>query len=159
MVRAPDSVKTALQQRLNTHQSARWPQLTDLHVRFRGDYAYIDADEDGDIWPLCRLRYTGQVDTWGFAIHLASRNGYEDSVLPSGQPAGHPKKPSTAPAASTSATPPPGTTNPSRTNTAHGAALICRWSCQGGRAKRRPGWVLGRRFCDRIRSTRWRACQ
>ena len=71
-------------------RSARWPQLTGLHVRFRGDYAHIDADEDGDIWPLCRLLYTGQVDTWGFAIHLAARNGYEDSVLPSGQPTGTP---------------------------------------------------------------------
>ena len=59
-------------------------------MRFRGDYAHIDADEDGDIWPLCRLLYTGQVDTWGFAIHLAARNGYEDSVLPSGQPTGTP---------------------------------------------------------------------
>lgn len=37
--------------------------------------------------------------------------------------------------------------------------LICRWVLSRGRAKRRPGWVLGRRFCDRIRSTRWRACQ
>jgi len=53
---------------------------------------YIDADEDGDVWRLCRLRYTGQVDTWGFAIHLASRNGYEDSVLPSGQPVGIPEE-------------------------------------------------------------------
>ena len=92
MVRAPDSVKTALQQRLDTHRAARWPQLTGVRVRLRGDCAYIDADEDGDIWPLCRLRYIGQVDTWGFAIHLASRNGYEDSVLPSGQPVGTPEE-------------------------------------------------------------------
>lgn len=92
MVRAPDSVKTALQRRLNTRRSTRWPQLTGLHVRFRGDYAYIDADEDGDIWPLCRLRYNGSIDRWGFAIHLASRNAYEDSVLRSGQPTGTPEE-------------------------------------------------------------------
>ena len=92
MVRPPDSAKTALQHRLDTHRLARWPQLAGLHVRFRGDYAYIDADEDGDIWPLCRLQYTGHPDTWGFAIHLASRNGYEDSFLPTGQPTGTPEE-------------------------------------------------------------------
>ena len=93
MTRPPDSVKIALQQRLDTHQRARWPQLTCLQVRFRGDYAYIDAvTTDDEIWPLCRLRYTGRIDDWGFAIHLASRDGYEDSVLPTGQPTGTPEQ-------------------------------------------------------------------
>ena len=92
MVRPPEAVKAVLQQRLDTHQRARWPQLTRVRLRFRGDYAYLDADEDGDVWPLCRLRYTGQVETWAFAIHLASRHGYEDSVLPDGQPTGTPEQ-------------------------------------------------------------------
>ncbi len=59
-------------------------------MRFRGDYA--DADGDGDVWPLCRLRYTGTTDRWGFAIHLASRDGYEDFLLPNGQPVGTPEE-------------------------------------------------------------------
>jgi hypothetical protein len=92
MARPPDSVKTALQQRLDTHQRARLPQLTRLPIRFRGDYAYLDADEDGDVWPLCRLRYIGTNDVWGFAIHLASRDSYQDSVLPSGHPTGTPEQ-------------------------------------------------------------------
>jgi hypothetical protein len=92
MTRPPDSAKNALRQRLDTHQRARWPQLTGLQVRFRGDYAYIDADEDGDVWPLCRLRYTGTIEAWGFAIHLASRDTYEDSVLPTGGPTGTPEQ-------------------------------------------------------------------
>jgi hypothetical protein len=92
MVRPTDAVKTDLAARLETHRAARWPQLTRLAVRVRGDYAYIDADEDGDVWPLCRLRYTGITDRWGFAIHLASRNGYEDSFLPNGQPTGTPEE-------------------------------------------------------------------
>ena len=92
MTRLPDSVKIAVQQRLDAHQRAHWPQLTCLRVRFRGDYAYIDADEDGDAWPLCRLRYTGRIDDWGFALHLASRDAYEDSVLPTGQPTGTPEQ-------------------------------------------------------------------
>jgi hypothetical protein len=92
MARPTDSVKITLSHRLEKHRAARWPQLTGLRVRFRGEYAYIDADEDGDIWPLCRLRYTGTADQWAFAIHLASRDGYEDSVLPSGQPIGTPEE-------------------------------------------------------------------
>lgn len=92
MARLPDSVKTTLKQRLETHRAARWPQLTRLDVRYRGEYAYIDADEEGQIWPLCRLRYTGSANKWGFAIHLASQDGYEDSLLPSGLPAGTPEE-------------------------------------------------------------------
>jgi hypothetical protein len=92
MPRPTDTVKTALSHRLQAHQTARWPQLTGLNLRFRGEYAYIDANEDGDLWPLCRLRYTGDPDHWGFAIHLASRDGYEDSVLPHGQPVGTPEQ-------------------------------------------------------------------
>ena len=92
MANVPDTVKAALADRLETHRMTRWPQLTRLVTRFRGDHAYIDADEDGDIWPLCRLRYTGTADRWAFAIHLASRDGYEDSLLPNGQPAGTPEE-------------------------------------------------------------------
>ena len=31
-------------------------------------------------------------NSWGFAIHLASRDGYEDAVLPSGYPVGTPEE-------------------------------------------------------------------
>ena len=66
--------------------------VADLDNRYRGEYAYIDAvSTDDDIWPLCRLRYTGTASRWGFAIHLASRDAYEDSFLPSGLPAGTPE--------------------------------------------------------------------
>ena len=53
-----------------------------------------------------RLRYAGSASTWGFAIYRASHDDYENSYLPNGMrgPAA-PKKPSTAPAASTSTTP------------------------------------------------------
>lgn len=92
MARPTDAVKTALGQRAQAHRAARWPQLTAVRIRFRGEYAYLDADEHGDVWPLCRLRYTGNIDLWGFAIHLASRDSYEDSVLPNGQPVGTPEE-------------------------------------------------------------------
>jgi hypothetical protein len=31
-------------------------------------------------------------EVWGFAIYLASRDGYEDNILPSGLPAGSPEE-------------------------------------------------------------------
>ena len=37
--------------------------------------------------PLMRLRYGGSAARWGFAIYLASKDGYEDSYLPTGDTA------------------------------------------------------------------------
>ena len=43
---------------------------------------------DGEVLPLCRLRYGGFSGLWGFAIYTRSNGRYEDSVLPSGMPVG-----------------------------------------------------------------------
>jgi hypothetical protein len=88
----PDSTKTSLQQRLAARARDRWPQLDGIQVRFRGAFAYVAARQlDGDVVPLMRLRYGGSAARWGFAIYLASTEGYEESVLPSGQFAGSPE--------------------------------------------------------------------
>ena len=97
MAKIPEAARVVLQHRLHTRHIARWPQLRDLTVRYRGDFAYLDAvfaDEptDADPYPLCRLRYTGQSDRWGFAIYLDSRGAYEDSYLPDGQPTATPEQ-------------------------------------------------------------------
>lgn len=42
--------------------------------------------------PLCRLRYLGNPHEWGFAIYLASKDGYEDSGLPTGSFTGTPEQ-------------------------------------------------------------------
>ena len=34
--------------------------------------------------PLCRLRYVGYANDWGFAIYRASHHDYQDSWLPTG---------------------------------------------------------------------------
>jgi hypothetical protein len=89
----PESTKISLRQRLTQHAQARWPALTTVSVRYRGVFAYIDGHlRDGTILPLCRLRYNGSASIWGFAIYLASRDGYEDNILPSGLPAGSPEE-------------------------------------------------------------------
>jgi hypothetical protein len=89
----PASTKTSLHQRLLARQRERWPQLADVQVRFRGRFAYVDGGlASGEVLPLCRLRYVDSASVWGFAIYLASRDGYQDSVLPSGRPAGTPQE-------------------------------------------------------------------
>ena len=89
----PESTKRSLHSRLITHTRERWPQLADLTIRHRGQFAYVDGElRDGTTMPLFRLRYGGSANTWGFAIHLASRNAYQGSVLPSGHPVGTPEE-------------------------------------------------------------------
>ena len=64
-----------------------------MEVKFRANFAYVSAkDEDGTDVALCRLRYGGSASEWGFAIYLASHDGYEDSALPSGRLAGSPEE-------------------------------------------------------------------
>jgi hypothetical protein len=89
----PESTKISLGQRLRERQRERWPSLATVQVRFRGQFAYVDGElEGGEVLPLCRLRYAGSASRWGFAIYLASRDGYEDSLLPSGLHAGTPEE-------------------------------------------------------------------
>lgn len=92
MAAPPASTKTSLQQRLSEHARANWPQLCDVTVRFRGAFAYVGGElPDGEILPLMRLRYGGSAARWGFAMYLASKDGYEDAVLPTGAFAGLPE--------------------------------------------------------------------
>jgi len=79
----PESTKTSLGQRLRARQRECWPALAGVQTRFRGRFAYVDRElEGGELLPLCRLRYAGSASLWGFAIHLASKDGYQDAVLP-----------------------------------------------------------------------------
>ena len=85
MASPPQSTKASLTQALNAHARGHWPQLADLHIRFRGGFAYVEGElADGEILPLCRLRYLGSPTAWGFGLYLASSDRYEDQVLPTG---------------------------------------------------------------------------
>ncbi|WP_175324683.1 hypothetical protein [Frankia sp. Cppng1_Ct_nod] len=39
-----------------------------------------------------RLRYTGSATHWGFALYLASKDGYQDTLLPTGTFTGTPEE-------------------------------------------------------------------
>ncbi|MEC4017091.1 hypothetical protein [Streptomyces sp. H27-D2] len=88
----PDSTRTSLAQRLTGHARTTWPQLTDLHIRHRGAFAYVDGElADGETVKLMRLRYAGSAASWGFALYYGSTERYEDSILPTGSFAGTPE--------------------------------------------------------------------
>ena len=92
VAKPPESTKASLEQRLAERARNRWPALTRVAVRFRGQFAYVDGHlADGEVLPLCRLRYGGSATSWGFAIYLASKDGYQDSFLPTGHHAGSPE--------------------------------------------------------------------
>jgi len=87
----PDSVRSSLTGRLNA-KALEHPQIRGLAVRFRNPFAYVDADlTNGDSIRLCRLRYTGNANAWGFAIWRPSHNDYQDSWLPTGYSPGTPE--------------------------------------------------------------------
>ena len=93
MATPPASTKTSLGQRLTAHTRARWPQLARVDVRFRANFAYIDGHlHNGEVLSLCKLRYGGSASRWGFAIYRASHDHHQDSILPSGLPAGSPEE-------------------------------------------------------------------
>ena len=85
MAKIPDSTKASLQHRLSAHARERWPALTSIQLRYRAGFAYVDGVlADGEVLRLCRLRYSGSANMWGFAIYRASHDDYEDSYLPTG---------------------------------------------------------------------------
>lgn len=85
MAKIPESTKNSLESRLTIRARERWPALTNVRMRFRAGFAYVDGVlADGEVVKLCRLRYAGYANQWGFAIYRASHDDYEDSFLPTG---------------------------------------------------------------------------
>jgi len=88
----PENTRLLVLQRVRDRARERWPALADVAVRTRGSFAYVDGiTPDGETLRLCRLRYLRSVAAWGFALYLASKDGYEESVLPTGSLVGTPE--------------------------------------------------------------------
>jgi hypothetical protein len=109
MAAIPERVRRPLRDRLETHARTAWSErCARVDVRLRGEYAYIDAIES-DPWirpdateqeieqirqtptKLCRLTWTGDPDTWGFAFYKYSTDRYEPSICLDGSFAGSPE--------------------------------------------------------------------
>ena len=84
-----DSTKNSVTSRLATRARERWPQISRATPRFKGGFCYVDAVlTDGQTLRLCRLKYVGYANMWGFAIYRASHEDYQPSLLPTGAPSG-----------------------------------------------------------------------
>jgi len=106
----PDAVKRRTEVRIRKHAEEHWAgHYRELIIRFRGQFCYIDALEANpwvmpDTPPeeaerlgnipthLCRLRYFGDEEKWGFAFYTYSHDKYEMAVFPSGEFRGSPEE-------------------------------------------------------------------
>jgi hypothetical protein len=116
-VKIPDTVKRRTEQRIRDYAEEHFAgRYTRLDVRFRGQFCYVDAYTEPVLtpgwpppdWPetreemierlrntpthLCRLRYFGDEEQWGFAFYTYSNEKYELSVFPSGDFFGPPEE-------------------------------------------------------------------
>ncbi len=77
------------------HASLTCPDLQEVTIRWRGSFGCMDAwagdgDDNDEQIPLCRIQYLGDDAHWGFAIYDPATEAYTDSVLSTGERAGHP---------------------------------------------------------------------
>jgi hypothetical protein len=91
----PSGVQTRTELRVMEHAKKNHPgKFTRIEVRFRGAFCYIDAYDSDPNTPihLCRLRYLGNPDQWGFDFYTYAHEKYERSFLMSGEPQGTPEE-------------------------------------------------------------------
>lgn len=73
----PDDVKReveAIVERFNRENSSRDDCY--YETQFKGPYCYLYRADYGRLGPICRLKYTGRVDGWEFAIFKWSSERY-----------------------------------------------------------------------------------
>ena len=114
----PEAVKHRTEARIRRFAEEHFAgSYTRLEIRFRAQFCYIDAyqepppltpDWPPPDWPesreeyqerlrntpthLCRLRYFGDEEGWGFAFYTYSGEQYETSIYPSGEFFGPPEE-------------------------------------------------------------------
>jgi hypothetical protein len=114
--RIPEAVKRRTEERIRRYAEQHFAgRYTRLEIRFRGQFCYIDAYVEPEVspnwpppdWPetreemverlrktpvhVCRLRYFGDEERWGFAFYTYSSERYQLSVFPSGEFLGPPE--------------------------------------------------------------------
>ena len=116
-VKIPEAVKRRTEDRIRRYAEANFAgRYTRLDIRFRGKFCYIDAYTEpeplGPNWPppdwpesreeylermrntpthLCRLRYFGREEDWGFAFYSYGDEKYKLSVFLTGEFFGPPE--------------------------------------------------------------------
>jgi hypothetical protein len=110
-VKIPDAVRRRTENRLRRCAEERFAgRYTRLEIRFRGQFCYVDAytepEPQSPDWPpadwpesreeylerlrstpthLCRLRYFGNEERWGFGFYSYASEHYELAMFPTGE--------------------------------------------------------------------------
>ncbi len=93
-VQIPKTMQRGIVERIKRHAEQHFGgRYSELAIRFRGAFCYVDAITDDLMSPdprgtpvhLCRLRYFGNPDQWSFGFYKYSDEKYEVSVFPSGK--------------------------------------------------------------------------
>jgi hypothetical protein len=113
----PEAVQTRTKDRILAYAEEHFAGKYDrIEVHFRGTFCYIDAYQEPAPAPggllaatgetpqgylerlrqtpihLCRLRYLGSTDHWGWALYTYSHERYEESVFFNGAWSGAPEE-------------------------------------------------------------------
>lgn len=115
--RIPEAVQRRTETRPLRYAEEHFPDCyTKVAIRFRAQFSYVDAYTEpggpGPNWPppdwsetreeyldrlrntpthLCRLRYFGDEERWGFGFYAYSSERYEFAFFPSGEYLGPPE--------------------------------------------------------------------
>ena len=68
----PDNVKAQINEIVAQFNEGSGDPTCFYTTRFRGNYLYLDRSDFGRIGPICRLKYTGDMNKWEFAIYKYS---------------------------------------------------------------------------------------
>lgn len=85
----PPQIHDSLRSKVHAYEKTRpWYPKYKLNLRFKGQFCYIDACEDGKKpFPLGRARYFSE-NNWSLAYYTYSNERYEPCLLPSGKDSG-----------------------------------------------------------------------
>ncbi len=75
--RIPDEVKAQVNEIVTRFNEGSGDPTCFYVTRFRGNYLYLDRSDFGRIGPICRLKYTGDMNKWEFAIYKYSSERYD----------------------------------------------------------------------------------
>jgi hypothetical protein len=91
----PPQLRHQTRQRILERATKIIPEkASQLRVRFKGPFCYIDAQQPDspDAMHLCRLRYIGSLSGWSLAFYTYSNEKYESCVFRSGSFFGTPEE-------------------------------------------------------------------
>ena len=76
--RIPDEIKAQVNEIIARFNEGSGDPTCYYAARFRGLYLYLDRSDFGQVGSICRLKYTGDMDNWEFAIFKWSSERYAE---------------------------------------------------------------------------------